>query len=333
MNICKKLSLLTLSLFLFVNAPTAQVSITTLGPPGAYTQDFSALTSSDFPLTDNTAPFVGFYAFCTSCNAIPNIFAADNGSDSTPEFKNYGAIGNLDRALGSIASSGPVVITGDMFYGIRLQNNSGSVITSVEVRYTGEQWRDASAVAQTVDFSFRQDAGPINDLTSGTYTDVDSLDFTTPFNVGLGAPLDGNDPANREAIVSSFAVNIPVGGELMLRWADGDDPFLGGHGVAIDDVVVIARAGTTAADATISGRVVTASGRGISGARIVLTGGDLTEPLYTLTNAFGFFSFAGIESGRTYAVTVSSKRYRFSEPTRTVDLSDSATGVDFVSDP
>jgi hypothetical protein len=286
MNIRKKLSLFTFSLFLISYSVSAQVSITTLGPSGAYNQDFSVLTTVDFPLTDNTS-IPGVYAFRQNGNAAPNIFVADDGSSGTPEFKNYGPAGNPDRALGSIADGPPVFTTGDIFYGIRFQNDSPSAITSIEVRYVGEQWRDANAAAQTLSFSFRQDAGDITDLFSGVYTNVTSLDFVTPTNTGASVALDGNNPANREEIVSSFAVNIPIGGEIMLRWTDIGDPFLAGHGVAIDDLVVIARAGTTAADATISGRVTTANGRGISGARLVLTGGDLTQPLTALTNAFG----------------------------------------------
>lgn len=329
MNICKKLSLFALSLCLFGSSVPAQVSITTLGPGGAYTQDFSALGIANFPLTDNTS-ITGVYAFRQVGNAIPNIFVADNGSSTAAEFKNYGSTADPDRALGSLADT---ATTGALFYGIRFQNDTGTTITSIEVRYTGEQWRDSSGTAGGFTFAYRQDSGDITDLFSGSYTAVGSLDFITPTNTGAGIALDGNAAANREAIISSFAVNIPPGQEVMLRWTDFDDASPVDQGIAIDDVVVIARAGTTAADATIGGRVVTANGRGISGARVVLTGGDLTEPIFALTNAFGYFNFTDIESGRTYVVTVNSKRYRFTNPSRTVDLSDSAFDVDFVAQP
>lgn len=326
MNFVKNFSLLVLSLVVLSFAVPAQVSITTLGPGGAYTQDFNVLTTGNFSLTNNTS-IQGVYAFCNLCNAVPNIFFADNGSGTNGEFKNYGTSGAADRALGSLASPS----TETLFYGIRFQNDTGVTITSIELNYFGEQWRDASTSPQGLLFAYRQSAGDITDLTTGTYTDVALLDFTTPSNTGSGQ-LDGNNPANRVNINASFAVMIPPGEEIMIRWTDSDEVGVD-HGLSIDDLEVIARAGTTAADATISGRVVTASGRGISNARVVLTGGDLTGPVYALTNAFGYFVFDGIESGRVYAVTVNSKRYQFANPTRTVDLSDSAVGVDFVADP
>jgi hypothetical protein len=327
MKLCKKLSLSTLSLFLFCYSVPAQVSITVLGPSGAYAQDFSGLGTGNFSLTNNTS-ITGVYAFRSFGNATPNIFVADNGTSTVTEFKNYGSTGDPDRALGSLADGS----TGALFYGIRFQNDTGMAITSLEVRYAGEQWRDSASSPGGFTFAYRQDSGDITDLFSGTYTGVPSLDFITPTNTGAGIALDGNAASNRQALASTFAVTIPAGQEVMLRWTDFDDASLD-QGIAIDDVVVIARAGTTAADATISGRVATSNGRGISGARVVLTGGDLTEPVLALTNAFGYFSFTGIESGRTYIVTINSRRYHFANPSRTVDLSDSAFDVNFVAEP
>lgn len=327
MNIFKGLSLFALSLILISSSALAQVSITTLGPGGIYTQDFSALTPANFALTDNTS-ITGVYAFRQIGNATPNIFEADNGSGLINGFKNYGAAGTPERALGSFASG---LSTGDLYYGIRFQNDSGVTITSIEVNYVGEQWRDGSTAAQTLEFSYRQSAADITDLTTGTYTGIPALNFITPTNTGSGQ-LDGNAPANRISIIAGFAVTVPPGEEIMIRWTDFAEA-IANHGVAIDDLQVTARAGTTAADATISGRVATLSGRGIAGARLVLSGGDLAQPLYTITNAFGYFSFTGIESGRTYAVTVNSKSYQFANPTQTVDLSDSAFDVNFVAEP
>ncbi len=328
MNTTRRLPLFALSLVLCAYSASAQVSISTLGAGGAYNQDFSVLTTGNFPLTDNTS-IPGVYAFRALGNTNPNVFIADNGSNAVGGFRNYGPAGDPDRALGGLADA---FSTADLAYGIRFQNDTAMTITSIEVRYTGEQWRDASTAAQTLSFSYRTDPGNITDLVSGTYTLVPSLDFTSPTNTGSSGPIDGNDPANREEIVSSFAVSIPPGQEIMLRWVDFSE-IVTNQGLAIDDVQVIARAGTTAADATISGRVVAADGRGISGARVYLSGGELAEPVHMLTNAFGYFSFTGVESGETYLVTVSSKRHSFAQPTRVIDLLDSAFDVDFVAEP
>jgi hypothetical protein len=326
MRFVRIVSLLVVSIIFFTLATPSQVSVTTLGPPGMYTQDFSVLGTTNFALTDNTS-IPGVYAFRGLGNATPNIFVADDGSGTNGEFKNYGSTGSPDRALGSLASPS----TEFLYYGIRFQNDTGITITSVEVKYFGEQWRDASTSPQSLLFSYQQSAGNITSLTAGTFTAVPALNFTTPTNTGSGA-IDGNAPANRVLINAGFAVTIPPGQEIMIRWQDVDEVGVD-HGYSIDDVMVTFRSGTTAADAQISGRVVTQDGRGVANVRVMLTGGDLTQPIYALTNPFGYYTFRDIESGRVYAVSISSKRYRFADPTRVVDLSDSALGVDFIAEP
>lgn len=66
----------------------------------------------------------------------------------------------------------------------------------------------------------------------------------------------------------------------------------------------------SAATVTIGGRVLDASGNGISAARIVMTdtNGNVRE---TRTSSFGFYNFAEVAVGETYVLTVSRKRYEF----------------------
>jgi Carboxypeptidase regulatory-like domain len=91
--------------------------------------------------------------------------------------------------------------------------------------------------------------------------------------------------------------------------------------------------GTTAAHASISGRVMTADGNGIRNAHVVVTGNSLTEPLVVTTGSFGWFTFDDLEAGQTYVVTVNSQRYTFSAPSRVVSLTDNISDADFVADP
>lgn len=87
---------------------------------------------------------------------------------------------------------------------------------------------------------------------------------------------------------------------------------------------------TTAAGATISGRVTDATGRGIARARLVLTGGPFAQPVYATTNPFGYYSFSDLPAGNAYVVTVSSKRYAFEQPARLVNLGEDLTEINFV---
>lgn len=89
--------------------------------------------------------------------------------------------------------------------------------------------------------------------------------------------------------------------------------------------------GPTAAEATLAGRVTTANGRAVSGARLSLT--DETGQTRTATtNPFGYYRFEGIEAGQAVVVSIRSKRYTFSEPVRVISLDDNAFDVNFVAE-
>lgn len=91
--------------------------------------------------------------------------------------------------------------------------------------------------------------------------------------------------------------------------------------------------GPSAGPASISGRVVTADGRGIANQVVMVMGGDLAEPRSVRTNTFGFYRFEGLPSGQTYFLSVLSGKLTFFEPTRYVDLASDLNGLDFVAIP
>jgi hypothetical protein len=91
--------------------------------------------------------------------------------------------------------------------------------------------------------------------------------------------------------------------------------------------------GSTAAQASISGRVTTADGLGIRNAKIVVTGNSLSEPVIATTGSFGYFTLDGLQVGETYVVTVNSQRYTFSTPSRVISLVDNVLDADFIANP
>jgi hypothetical protein len=91
--------------------------------------------------------------------------------------------------------------------------------------------------------------------------------------------------------------------------------------------------GATAANASISGRVATADGRGIRNANVVITGNSLAQPIVVTTGSFGYFTFDGLSTGETYVVTVNSQRYTFSTPSRVISLIDNVVDADFIANP
>jgi acyl dehydratase len=84
----------------------------------------------------------------------------------------------------------------------------------------------------------------------------------------------------------------------------------------------------TAAGVSVGGSV-RAGKTPVKGVTVMLTGGNLTEPLVTKTNTFGNYRFEGLPVGETYIVTVISNRYNFPQSSIVLNVSESVDGADF----
>lgn len=85
---------------------------------------------------------------------------------------------------------------------------------------------------------------------------------------------------------------------------------------------------STAATATISGRVTTPSGRGVSGAVVRLTqqNGNIRT---TRTNQHGYFRFEDVAVGETYILSVFSKQYQFTP--QSIRVTGNITNLNFTA--
>jgi hypothetical protein len=221
------------------------ISITTLGTP--ITQNFDTLltTGTANPWTDDST-LPGWYAQFSATPANPTTYRADSGGSNTGAIYSWGVAGVnplTDRALGSVSSGTPVTV----YFALKLTNNTGSPIGSIDVSYTGEQWRDGGAAvpaAQTTNFQYQiAAAGTITDANTPTtgWTTFPTLSFTSPTftNTGAGVALDGNAAANRTAksATITFGTPVSVGQEIWIRWEDINDTG-NDHGLAVDDLSV-----------------------------------------------------------------------------------------------
>jgi hypothetical protein len=216
--------------FLFLSATAyAQVNISSL--PATITQDFNSLATSGTSnsWSDNTT-LLGWYSTRT-------VYNAGDGSSTAGALYSFGTGTASDRALGSIASGS----TGTIFFGIRLKNNTTQTITSLQITYTGEQWRNGGRTDDdSLHFSYRIGA-TVSDLTSGTWTTDDDLSFVGPIKESTASALDGNASANRTTKNKTLNVSIGPSQEIMLRWTDFNSPG-NDHGLAIDDITIVASA-------------------------------------------------------------------------------------------
>ncbi len=204
---------------------TGSVSLTTVGV--ASIQNFDTLSNTAGSTTNTTLP-TGWYITETGGGARDNEqYAVDTGGSNTGDTYSYGAAAATDRALGGLRSGTLISVFGAMF-----TNNTGSTITSLDIAYTGEEWRLGTAArTDQIDFQISTNA---TDLSTGTYTDVNALDFVTPNTVTIGAK-DGNNAANRTALGTTVSsLSIANGASFFIRWTDLDATGAD-DGLAVDD--------------------------------------------------------------------------------------------------
>lgn len=163
------------------------------------------------------------------------------GTANTGAFMSWGASGSTDRALGSLASN--TLATNplpDLYFGVRLSNQTGQTLDRFTLSYNGEQWRDggdAAPNAQGLTFMWSTTATAISDPNT-SFTTVAALGYTSPIftNTASGNAIDGNT-AGRVVVapVLVTGINWQPGTDLWLRWDDinntGND-----HGLGVDDL-------------------------------------------------------------------------------------------------
>jgi len=227
------LSVVVLSTSMLGNA---QIVLNTTSGNHSYTQNFNGLpVTGTGTWTDNTTPLLGWYASTGPLLPVPvTSIVATSGSNGNFLFS-FGASGNgTDRALG--ANPGGT----NKLWGARLQNTGSTAMTINTISFTGEQWRTGQTLnaAQSVTFGYQVSTSPITSISTGTYSSVGGLTFTSPVTSPIDTNLNGNLSANRVSLsLGSLGITIAAGSEAMLRWSyldgSGNDANLG-----IDDLTV-----------------------------------------------------------------------------------------------
>ena len=218
----KKLGLLIL-FFSFAGILNAQISITSTS--FTYSQNFDGLANSGAAVTwtDNTT-LPSWYS--NRVTYVPGI-----GSSATGALYSFGLTSATDRALGSVASG----TTNTVYYGVRFVNNIGSTLTQIRVNYIGEQWRSAdNTTQQKLDFQYRIGG---TDLLSGTWIDVNTLDFVGPIANATASALNGNALGNYVEYQAAISLSVANGEEIWFRWSDANDIGTD-HGLAIDNFLI-----------------------------------------------------------------------------------------------
>ena len=188
-----------------------------------YSQSFNVLSNTGSGnIWSNSTTIPGWYS-----NKLT--YDASAGTATTGTAYSYGTVAEIDRSFGSLASNS----SGSIQYAVRFVNNTGSTITTIPVRYTGEQWRNGGNVSvQSLTFSYKINATSINDATG--WIPVSALDFAGPIATASASAIDGNSALNKTTVSSTISVTLLNGDEIWFRWTDVNDAN-NDHGLSIDD--------------------------------------------------------------------------------------------------
>ena len=278
-----------------------------VGVTSSYSQNFNSLTGTTW--TDNST-ISGWYASRTA-------IVQGTGSSSTGAMYSFGSSGTpADRALGGLESNG----TGAIAFGVQFNNNSGGVLTSINVAYVGEQWRqDPSTTPDVINFYYKVATTADSSVTSSAtgWTAVSTLDFTNPKTGTVGA-IDGNASANRTSVSSILTgISIPNGSYLFLKWVSsnvsGND-----QGMSIDDLSV---SWTTAVATAPAAPSITSINPGDGSLSVAFTapssdgGATISNYQYSTDNGGTFTAFSparttsplsitGLVNSTTYSVQI-----------------------------
>lgn len=187
----------------------AQLSITS----SPYSQNFDGLGTSSITvaggnLNTHSSTLNGWYFVETGSNANTTI-TVGTGSGTGGDSYNFGASGNSNRKIGGL-QSGSLIPT----FGFYFTNNTGSTITSIDISYTGETWRVGTASrSDRLDFQYSTNA---TSLTTGTWTDVNGLDYANP------GQATGSGSVQHSASISSSITGLSLtnGSSMFIRWND-----------------------------------------------------------------------------------------------------------------
>jgi hypothetical protein len=210
----------------------APISISSFG--NTYTEDFNALANTGIT---NAALPAGWALFESgSSSRVNQQYAAGAGTDNTGDVYSFGSAGSSERALGTLFSNALTPTIGASFI-----NDAGGTLTDLAIAYTGEQWRlgfTNRGAADRLDFQYSLDA---TSLITGTWINVDALDFNSPSTTGALGARNGNAAANRTNLSATITgLSVADGATFWIRWSDSNISPGADDGLAVDDFFVTA---------------------------------------------------------------------------------------------
>jgi hypothetical protein len=238
---------------------SAQVSFT-----GNYAQNFDGLAAAaGSPAWVNNTTLPGWFLFNKTPAAI-TAYTVGTGSSSAGSFYSFGL--NTDRALGGVASANayfgnPAANTVAGWIALAVNNDTGSTVDGITLRFNGEQWRNggnADRQAMVLEYGF----GPTFANVPEWVAAGANFNWQSPVAAAAAAAVDGNVAGRVDNVGGDLrGLAWAPGSTLWLRWVELNDPG-NDHGLAIDDVsLTLALPDTTAP--TLQSSVPAAAAAGV----------------------------------------------------------------------
>jgi hypothetical protein len=297
-----------LSLLLFVSITTSQAQTTTFGQ---FVQRDTAAQNFVFTNNGNSA------SFGTVNNGNPVSFL-------------YGGIANLPAELQGFQNA--TIFVTSTTTSPAVMGAEGNLVQPISNTFTIEVRRDTPAAngggtrRNLLTAVVTQGAAPANitgQANSASYTAStpsstnQTVTYTSDF-LDLTQTTDRNFGISFSSVTP--ALSFTPGGFFNSFTASGSGTFASNPPPRYDP--------PTAAAVNISGRILTADGRGVSRAQVNLTEANGTTRI-AVSNSFGYYHFNEVEGGQTVVVSVFAKRYTFA--TQVVSTSNELTNLDFTA--
>ncbi|NJR43460.1 MAG: hypothetical protein HC767_13170 [Akkermansiaceae bacterium] len=166
---------ITLATLLLASHSHAQVSYT----GGVYSQNFDTLQGNTNNTTGvtwtNNSTLPGWYSSQTTYGVTNGTMGGTaatfnpTGTAANVGLFSFGSSSSTDRALGSRATSA-VAGNSNIYYGVRLVNQTAQTISSFTVTFTGEQWhKNGATTAHTLPVQYLLGA---TDISTGSWAPI-----------------------------------------------------------------------------------------------------------------------------------------------------------------
>jgi subtilisin-like proprotein convertase family protein len=142
-----------------------------------------------------------------------------------------------------------------------------------------------------------------------------------------GGTPNGGENTSLNAIFGGLTPT-QANGTWTLRLNDGCAEDVGSVSTATLNITTTM---PTAASVAVTGRVISANGRGIRNVLISLLD-ESGQQRTAVTSTFGYYRFADVPAGQSYTISAVGKRYSFTQPAQVLNLTGDTDDINFVAD-